>query len=69
MSRTWERKVSRSTRAETIVPFSNNSVQRENGRLVVTMVLERSLRSEMTLNSNSDSYLFETHVTEFIQDQ
>ena len=29
MSRTWERKVSRSTRAATIVVFSNNSVHRK----------------------------------------
>ena len=47
----------RSTRAETMVLFSNSSVHRENGRFVVTIVLERSLRSEMTLKSSSDSYL------------
>ena len=37
--------------------FSNNSVHLENGRLVVTMVLLRSLRSDRTLNNRSDSYL------------
>ena len=52
MSRMWERKVSRSTRAATMVVFSNSSVQREKGRFVVTMVLDFSLRSEITLNSS-----------------
>lgn len=54
MSRMWERKVSRSTRAATMVVFSNSSVQREKGKFVVTMVLDFSLRSEITLNSSSD---------------
>ena len=54
MSSTWLRKVSLSIRAATIVVFSNKSVHLENGRFVVTMVLLFLLRSEMTLNSNSD---------------
>ena len=54
MSSTWLRNVSRSMRAATIVVFSNKSVHLENGRFVVTMVLLFLLRSEMTLNSNSD---------------
>lgn len=37
-----------------MVVFSNSSVQREKGRFVVTMVLDFSLRSEITLNSSSD---------------
>lgn len=55
ISRMWERKVCRSTRAAAIVVFSNSSVQREKGRFVVTM-------GSTPLTSKRDHLIARTHL-------
>jgi len=54
MLSTWERKVSLSIRADTMLEFSKIVVHSENFRLVETMTLCFSARSDTTLKSNSD---------------
>jgi len=43
-----ERNVTLSIKAATIISFSNRSVQLENSRLVVTIILALSERSDIT---------------------
>ena len=46
--------VKRSTNAAVNIGSSNSSVQRENSRFVLMMMLALSVRSAMSLNSNSE---------------